>query len=94
MQAAAELVRSCHERFDGNGFPDRLRADQIPLGSRIIAVADAYDALTTSRREHDPLTTGEAIAELRRCSGSRFDPQVTAAFERTLTDTPQATAAP
>ncbi len=93
MQAAAELVRSCHERYDGHGFPDRLHADQIPLGSRIIAVADAYDTVTTSRPEHPALSTDRALAELRRCSGTRFDPRVTAAFERALTLVADATPA-
>ena len=85
MQAAAQLIRSSHERYDGDGYPDRLRADEIPLGSRIIAVTDAYSAMTTPRPYRPTISSADALAELRRCAASQFDPQVTAAFERMLT---------
>jgi two-component system cell cycle response regulator len=93
MQRAAQLVRSSHERYDGGGYPDHLQADEIPLPSRIIALADAYDAITTPRRHRRALCPAEALAELRRCSGSQFDPQVTAAFELLLTHRAQASPA-
>ena len=70
------LIRSSHERIDGGGYPDGLRGDEIPLGSRIIAVCDAFDAMTTTRSYRDAASTAVAIKELRRCSGSQFDVQV------------------
>jgi GGDEF domain-containing protein len=81
---AAELVRSHHERHDGTGYPDGLRGDQIPLGGRIIAVSDAFDAMTTDRPYHAAIPADEALAELRRCSGTQFDPQVVEAFVAAL----------
>lgn len=80
LAQVAPLVRSTHERADGAGYPDGLRADQIPLSSRIVAVVDAYDAMTSRRPYRLPLTPDEATAELRRCAGSQFDPGVTEAF--------------
>jgi two-component system, cell cycle response regulator len=84
MHRAAQLVRSSHERYDGEGYPDRLRADDIPLGSRIIAAADAYAAMTTPRAHRPTVSSADALVELRRCAGSQFDPRVIAAFEDTL----------
>jgi two-component system, cell cycle response regulator len=84
LQRAGRLVRSSHERYDGEGYPDRLHADQIPLASQIIAVTDAYVAMTTARPYRPILSTRDAIAELRRCAGTQFDPRVTAAFEGAL----------
>ncbi|MEL1135883.1 HD-GYP domain-containing protein [Desulfitobacterium sp. THU1] len=74
-------VRSHHERFDGNGYPDGIKGQEIPLESRIIAVADAYDAMTSSRSYREPLSPVEALTELRRVSGSQLDPDVVAAFD-------------
>jgi len=65
-----------HERFDGSGFPAGLRGEAIPLGARIIAVADAYDALTSDRPYKKALGREEAMAELRRCAGTQFDPEL------------------
>lgn len=76
----AQLVRSSHERFDGTGYPDQLRGSDIPFGSRIIAVCDAFDAMTSSRSYRDAMGIHEAAAELRRCSGTQFDPDVVEAF--------------
>lgn len=80
LRPAAPLVRSHHERVDGTGYPDRLAGDAIPLGSRIIAVADTWDALTSDR----PCRPGQepflALEEIRRCAGSQFDERVVAAF--------------
>jgi two-component system, cell cycle response regulator len=87
LQYAAQLVRSSHERYDGDGYPDGLHADEIPLTARIIAVADAFDAMTTARPYKPTLTVPEALAELQRCAGSQFDPKVIAAFEHALTNT-------
>jgi HD-GYP domain-containing protein (c-di-GMP phosphodiesterase class II) len=76
----AELVRSCHERFDGGGYPDALGGEQIPLGARVIAVCDAYDAMVSERVYRRPVTAAEAVDEVRRCAGTQFDPAVVEAF--------------
>jgi two-component system, cell cycle response regulator len=77
---AAKLVRSTHERFDGTGYPDRLAGDQIPLGARIIAVCDAFDAMTSERAYAPALTVEDGLKELFRCAGTQFDPEVVEAF--------------
>jgi HD domain-containing protein len=74
------LVRSSHERWDGRGYPDGLAGATIPLGARIIAVCDAYDAMCTDRPYRRACTEAEALAELRRCGGTQFDPAVVEAF--------------
>jgi two-component system cell cycle response regulator len=76
LAAAAKLVRSTHERLDGSGYPDRRGGEEIPLGSRVIAVCDAFTAMTAPRPYAAQRTIPEAIAELRRCAGSQFDPAV------------------
>jgi two-component system cell cycle response regulator len=80
LTRVAELVRSTHERFDGLGYPDRLEADAIPLGSRLVAVCDAFDAMTSDRPYAAPRTPQEAIDELRACAGTQFDPAVVETF--------------
>jgi two-component system, cell cycle response regulator len=80
MSAVAQLVRASHERFDGGGYPDRLSGKDIPLGARIIAVCDAFHAMTADRPYHQGIDPGEAIADLRRKAGSQFDPEVVEAF--------------
>jgi len=72
--------------------PDRLRAEQIPLASRIIAVADAYTAMTSQRPYRPILSHDRAIAELRRCAGTQFDARVTEAFEQSLRAADEASA--
>jgi diguanylate cyclase (GGDEF)-like protein len=74
------LVRHSHERYDGHGYPDRLVGDKIPLGARIIAACDAFDAMTTDRPYQPAVPVHEALAELRRCAGGQFDPMVVEAF--------------
>ena len=86
LQHVGQLIRSSHERYDGNGYPDGLSGEAIPLASRIIAVADAFDAMTTRRPYNATLPWDEALAELDRCAGTQFDAAVTAAFERTVRD--------
>jgi PAS domain S-box-containing protein/diguanylate cyclase (GGDEF)-like protein len=76
----AKLIRSSHERHDGTGYPDQLSGDDIPLASRIIAVCDAYDAITSDRPYGEKLTHEAALAEIRRCAGTQFDPVVVEAF--------------
>ena len=80
VQPVAEWVLHHHERWDGAGYPDRLGGDQIPLGARIIFVADAYDAMTSERAYSQAMSLAEALAELERCAGTQFDPAVVKAL--------------
>lgn len=80
LAPVAELVRSSHERWDGDGYPDGLQAEEIPVGSRIIFVCDAFHAMTTERPYSAALSPAEAVDELRSCSGTQFDPAVVEAF--------------
>jgi HD-GYP domain-containing protein (c-di-GMP phosphodiesterase class II) len=90
----AELIRGSHERYDGDGYPDQLAREDIPLGARIIAVCDAYGAMTTTRAYSAADSEAEAIDELNRCSGTQFDPQVVEAFCHAIREhTPAAAAA-
>jgi diguanylate cyclase (GGDEF)-like protein len=84
LSEAARLVRSSHERWDGGGYPDGLAGEQIPLGSRIISVCDAFDAMTSARPYRDVIEAAAALAELRRCAGTQFDAAVVNAFGRAL----------
>jgi two-component system cell cycle response regulator len=81
---AARLVRSSHEAWDGSGYPDSLAGTDIPLGSRVILVCDAFDAMISERPYAAARTIEEALAELRRCSGSHFDPAVVDCFVEVL----------
>jgi diguanylate cyclase (GGDEF)-like protein len=76
LSPVARIVRASHERWDGTGYPDGLKGDEIPLASRIIAACDAYKAMTSDRPYAVAVPTEEALAELRRCAGSHFDPRV------------------
>jgi HD-GYP domain-containing protein (c-di-GMP phosphodiesterase class II) len=78
------IVRSCHESFDGSGYPDGLRGEEIPLVARIVACCDAYDAMTTERPYRPALPTATAFAELRREAGGQFDPRVVDALARVV----------
>ena len=84
VQPVAEWVLHHHERWDGAGYPDRLAGDQIPLGARIIFVADAYDAMTSDRAYGPAMTQRDALAELERCAGTQFDPAVVRALAEEL----------
>ena len=75
------VVRSHHERWDGTGYPDGLIRDEIPIGARIYALADALDAMTDERPYRPALSWGDAVTEIRRNSGTQFDPDVVDAFE-------------
>ncbi len=77
----ARIVRSSHERWDGAGYPDGLAGDDIPIGARIVAVCDAYDAMVSDRPYRSARSPREALAELRGCAGTQFDPRVVDAFE-------------
>jgi diguanylate cyclase (GGDEF)-like protein len=84
VQPVAEWVLHHHERWDGAGYPNRLVGDQIPLGARIIFVADAYDAMTSDRDYRQAMPQQDALAELERCSGTQFDPAVVKALAEEL----------
>jgi diguanylate cyclase (GGDEF)-like protein/PAS domain S-box-containing protein len=79
LARAAKLVRWSHESYDGGGYPDGLGGGDIPLGARIIAVCDAYDAMTADRPYRAAMSSADAVAELERCAGGQFDPTVVAA---------------
>lgn len=80
----ARIVRSSHERWDGGGYPDQLKGDEIPLGARIVFVCDAYEAMTSERPYSTPRPHQEAVNEIRRCAGTQFDPKVTETFLRVI----------
>ena len=82
LRPVAALVRASHERWDGLGYPDGLAGDEIPLGARIVAVCDAWSAMLQQRPYGEVFEEAEALAELRRCAGSQFDPRVVKAFCR------------
>jgi HD-GYP domain-containing protein (c-di-GMP phosphodiesterase class II) len=84
----AEAIRHHHERPDGRGYPDGLAASDIPHAALIIGAADAYSAMTSPRAYRDAITPLDATAELRRCAGSQFDPEVVGAFLRVLDERP------
>ena len=84
VEPIAEWVLHHHERWDGTGYPDRLAGEAIPLGARIIHVADAYDAMTSSRLYSPGVAPAVALRELERCSGRQFDPDVVHAFALSL----------
>ncbi len=80
LQGAAEIVLAHHERFDGTGYPRRLAGEDIPLGSRIFAVADTLDAITSDRPYRKGTSLESARAEIQRCAGTQFDPECVEAF--------------
>src|SRR5215210_4026276 len=84
VDPVAEWVLHHHERWDGSGYPDGLPGDQIPLGARIIFVADAYDAMTSERVYRRRVPRLQAIAELERCAGTQFDPGIVSALAAEL----------
>jgi two-component system, cell cycle response regulator len=80
LRPVARIVRSSHERWDGTGYPDGLGGEDIPLGARIVAVCDAFHAMTSDRPYRAAFSEDEAVAELQRSAGSQFDPRVVDAF--------------
>ncbi|MEO5575338.1 MAG: HD domain-containing phosphohydrolase [Gaiellaceae bacterium] len=82
LDKVGRLVHSCHERYDGGGYPDGLAGEQIPLVARIVCCCDAYNAITTDRPYRAGRSAEEAMAELRRCAGSHLDPDVVDALAR------------
>ena len=80
MEEPSLMLLHHHERLDGSGYPGGLRGSEIPLGARIIAVADSFDAISTERPYRKAASAERAAEELRRCAGIQFDPQVVEAF--------------
>ncbi|MBN1383900.1 MAG: HD domain-containing protein [Elusimicrobia bacterium] len=80
LKGAAQYVKHHHERWDGNGYPDKLKGEEIPLGARILAVVDSFDAMMSERPYKKPMTREEAFAELKKHSGLQFDPAVVETF--------------
>jgi putative nucleotidyltransferase with HDIG domain len=83
-EAAADIVRAHHERFDGRGYPNGIAGTLIPLGARIISVADTYDVLTARDSYRKPISSSEAIEEIRRVAGTQLDPAVASVFVELL----------
>lgn len=79
---ASDIIRHHHERWDGFGYPDRIRGEEIPIGARVLAVADAFDAMTSDRPYRKALKPDDAIKELQEGAGTQFDPKVVEAFLR------------
>jgi putative nucleotidyltransferase with HDIG domain len=94
MARIRAMVRHHHEFYDGTGYPDRLRGEGIPYGSRVIAIADAYDTITSERAYKKPRTPEEAFAELERCAARQFDPDIVRVFIEAMRRVPVASAAP
>ncbi len=85
------MVRHHHEFFDGTGYPDRLEGEQIPHGARVIAIADAYDTITSARTYKKARTPEDAFAELERCAANQFDPELVRIFVETMRRAPRPT---
>ncbi len=86
LRLAKEIVATHHERWDGEGYPKRLRGEEIPVLGRVMALVDVYDALTSRRVYKDPVAHGEAVREIAAASGTQFDPAVVQAFLRVEAD--------
>ncbi|HLW97110.1 MAG TPA: diguanylate cyclase [Candidatus Acidoferrales bacterium] len=84
LESICAMVRHHHEFFDGSGYPEGLSGEKIPLGARVIAIADAYDTITSERTYKRPRPAEEALAELERCGGSQFDPELVTLFLRAM----------
>jgi HD-GYP domain-containing protein (c-di-GMP phosphodiesterase class II) len=85
----AEIVKHHHERYDGKGYPDGLAEDKIPIISSILSVCDAYNAMVSDRAYRKAMDAEDAIAEIRRCAGSQFDPEVVEVFTRMVENAPE-----
>jgi HD-GYP domain-containing protein (c-di-GMP phosphodiesterase class II) len=76
-----------HEHYDGSGYPGALKGEEIPVEARMLAIADAYDAITSIRPYHPQLTPQEALDELKRCAGTQFDPELVKVFCKAIEST-------
>lgn len=92
LKNASEIVFAHHERFDGKGYPRGLKGEEIPLGARIFAVVDAFDALTSKRSYQDSLSYEEALERIGQSRGTHFDPEIVDAFLSVPSQTWQALA--
>jgi diguanylate cyclase (GGDEF)-like protein len=86
FEQIAPLVRASHERWDGSGYPDHLKGEEIPLGARIIAICDSFRAMIADRVYKRAMPIEDALAELRRCAGTQFDPQLVEVFCRLVSE--------
>ncbi|MEA2448078.1 MAG: hypothetical protein QOG63_10 [Thermoleophilaceae bacterium] len=86
LAEAARLVRASHEAWDGSGYPDRLTGAEIPLGARVISICDAFDAMISDRPYASPKSVDEAVAEIRRCAGTQFDPAIVPVFAQVMAE--------
>lgn len=84
LAEVAQIILYHHERIDGQGYPEGLTGDAIPLGARIIAVCDSFDAMTSSRSYRNCISGEQALAELWHCAGTQFDPTIVSAFNQML----------
>ena len=84
LAEVGRIVRSCHERWDGGGYPDGLAGEEIPLAARIVCCCDAFSAMTADRPYRRARSHAAALAELRACSGTHFDPRVVEALARVV----------
>jgi HAMP domain-containing protein len=85
LRGSVPLLMHHHERFDGRGYPLGLKGEAIPLGARVLAICDSFDAMLTEKRHRKARSQADAVREIRRCSGSQFDPKVVEAFVAQLT---------
>lgn len=83
------IIRHHHERYDGNGYPDRLKGEEIPIGARIMALVDAFDAMKSERPYRRPLPDEEILSEIKKNAGAQFDPKVVEAFLSLVNKDPQ-----
>ena len=81
LEKAREVIMAHHERFDGKGYPNGLAGGAVPLAARVFTIADAFDAMISDRPYRSAMSLPDARAEVRRCSGTQFDPQAVTAFE-------------
>lgn len=86
LAPVAELIRQHHERWDGLGYPHGLRGEEIHILSRILTIADAYDAMTSDRPYRRARSREEALEELKRCAGKQFDPHLVEVFVRLMAE--------
>ena len=84
-----DLTKHHHERYDGNGYPDKIKGEDIPLGARILCLADSFDAMTTKRSYNSPKKIEDAILDLQKNSGTQFDPKVVSVFIELLKQSPE-----
>jgi HD-GYP domain-containing protein (c-di-GMP phosphodiesterase class II) len=92
LREAIPYVLYHHERWDGHGYPSGKAGEEIPLGARVLAIADAFDAMTSDRPYRRALTRDQALAEIERCAGTQFDPRIAQVFLELFTETEVATA--